>query len=142
MLPLRAILALGVVLLLPACAQRNSTAEVAEVNPVDWFTPARVELPVTDTVSYAQIYIVLRYTNIISTDSVEVVVTTTAPDGVTWNEPHAIHTPQGNHSIHMVESLYRSQVKWGQVGNYTVTFHPKQPYKGVSAVGVNVLYNK
>ncbi|MFI3281087.1 MAG: hypothetical protein R3Y44_03825 [Rikenellaceae bacterium] len=142
MLRARRISPLLAALLAVGCSTHVDLAELTEVDPAGWFSPAEIRFEVADTVSRAQMQLIVRYDNIISADSVELLVSTTTPDGVMWCEPFTVYTPHGDHSILLIESLYRDKIRWSQMGTYTISLHPQQLYRGVSAVGVNIIYKE
>ncbi|MFI3332960.1 MAG: hypothetical protein SNI51_03055 [Rikenellaceae bacterium] len=136
---LRALLLFAALSILCGCGDTTkSLAEITEVKPSGWYTPAEITFEVSDTTSLFDMQILLRYDSYISADSVELMVSTTAPDGVMWSDEFTIGVPAGEHSLQIIEKSYRKSIMWGQAGEYRVSLHPMHLYRGISAVGVNI----
>ncbi len=130
-----------ILFLTASCGTSNQLPEVVETPIKGWYSPVNVSFNVADTVSIAQMNLLVRYSNEILADSVELMVTTTAPDGVSWSEPFVLYTPHSREVIKVTECNYRRNVRWSQLGEYTVTFHPQHTYHGIGAIGVNIIYS-
>ncbi len=136
------ILLLAVACFTVSCGAPGELAKVVEVSPDGWFTPIEIPYEVDDTVNMAKMQLVLRYGNRFKHDSINLVVSTTAPDGVVWNEPLTLYTTPTDKLHEVVECDYRRNIRWSQSGEYRVTLHPQHIYKGISAAGVKVIYNE
>ncbi len=127
-------------LLVVGCSSHRQVSQVADVSPKEWYSPVGVSFEVGDLLGRCDMQIMLRYGEMISADSVELLVTTIAPDGVAWSEPFMIYTPATKQVITIVDSDYRHNISWRQEGKYRVSFQPQHNYQGVTAVGVNLIY--
>ncbi len=126
-------------LLCVGCNHYGEIVHASDVDPTGWFTPSRVRFEVVDTSSRVDMSIMVRYDNILAPDSIELLVSTIAPDSVMWSEHFTLYTPKdADHSIYVLDTPYRRDIKWGQAGEYNMIFHPQQLYMGVSAIGVDI----
>ncbi len=123
-------------LLFVACNSSGEHGRIVDVDPSGWYAPTEITFEVAENSPRVDMKILLRYDNAVTADSVELLVSTIAPDGVKWTEPLVIYTPRTNRSIYTTESPYRLNVEWQQSGTYQVLLHPQHLYRGVTAAGV------
>ncbi len=126
--------------LMLSCTTLPQLAEVVEVDPAGWFSPSEIRFTVDEAQEYkVDMSILLRYDSTIWADSVELMVTTIAPDSVMWSERFTLRAPHNKQAISLVESPYRRNIEWGQSGEYRVVIQPQHVYRGICAVGINII---
>ncbi len=125
-------------LLLTGCNTTKELYSVVDVSPKEWFSPVEVSFELYDNSTKYEMQVSLRYGDMICSDSVEIIVETIAPDGVSWSDPLTIQTPHQGDLITIVDSDFRRDIKWCCEGRYRVIFYPQHLYRGVTAVGVNL----
>ncbi len=136
------LLALLTLLMVCSCGSLDALLDVVEVDPMGWNSQVDLSFEVDDNFERSEcseLQIMLRYDNNISADSIELWVSTTAPDGVSWSESFTLATPTSNQSINILDIPYRTNISWSQQGIYHFSLLPQRSYRGVSAVGVNVI---
>ncbi len=134
----RTILAI-LLLLTVCCAPVELLSEVVDIDPVGWSDAAKIKFEVADTTRMIDLQLMLRCTDHSKADSVELMVTTETPDGVKWREPFTLYPSDCDLSTKVVESTYRTSVRWRQMGTYSITLHPQHLYEGISAAGINII---
>ncbi|MFI3286105.1 MAG: hypothetical protein R3Y08_05565 [Rikenellaceae bacterium] len=118
--------------------ESNMVAEFTEVESSGWNTPSTVCFEVTDTLSRFDMSLLLRYDSYVSSNAIELFVSTTAPNGVMWSEQITFNIAATKRSIAVAEVPLRNNIRWNQVGEYKVELLPQHLYKGVLAAGVNL----
>ncbi len=135
----QAILIVALLQLFGCGGESKRLAEVVEVDRAGWSTPAELRLEVDDTLSRFDLRVLLRYDSYISADSVELIIHTQAPDGVMWSEHFTLVAPPSEGAVAFFEAPYRKNIRWRQMGDYKISLHPQHLYRGVSAVGINLI---
>ncbi len=128
-----------VMLLMVGCGSPSQLATFIDTDPEAWYSPVELRFEVDDTLNIYNMELLARYTNSISADSLQLLISVTAPDGVMWSEPFTLHTLNKNNSIEMAQSSYRENIRWSQRGEYRISLTPQQIYKGVNNVGVEII---
>ncbi len=115
---------------------------VADTDPTGWNSNAKITIPNEDSISMRDLYIFLRVEPQVRRDSLNLRVVTTTPDKRAYAESITIYlrNRSRNHraATQFVERLYRSDVVWSQVGEYTINIYPTSRARGVEAVGVRI----
>ncbi len=127
-------------LLLVGCNKDNILSKVVEVDPEGWITPAVLRFEVDPSWSRFDMELIMRCVQLTEVDSVELMVSTTAPDGVFWSEPFTLYPSPNGQNVEIVERAYRTDVEWSQEGRYTLSIQPLGTYKGITAIGANIIY--
>ncbi len=125
------------VALVVGCNTSNSHSVMVDVDSSAWYKPAEVALEVYDTTSVVSLDVALRYSSSLESDSLELHITTIAPDSVRWSEYFTVALPQCDGQIINYDAPYRNAVKWQMEGEYKFCITPKRVYKGVMAIGIN-----
>lgn len=126
-------------LLMVGCGSPSQLATFIDTDPEAWCTPAELRFEVDDTLNIYNMELLTRYTNSISVDSLQLLISITAPDGVMWSEPFTLYTPNKNNSMEISQGSYRENIRWSQLGEYRLSLTPQRVYRGVSSVGVEVI---
>ncbi len=130
---------LAVVAFMTSCGSPRDLSEFVKVDHEGWFAPVDFKVEVGDTIKRVDMQFILRYRNSIPTDSVELMVTTTAPDGVKWSERFTMPTPTGVEQMVISERIYRKDIRWSQMGEYRVSLLPQAIYEGITDVGIKMI---
>ncbi len=128
--------------LISSCNTSDVSSTMVDVDSQGWTSPAEVTLTVDDTLSMFDLGIALRYEPKVVRDSLELLVTTVAPDGVRWSESVTIYPESSQATIENYDAPYLNGVKWSMLGDYKIQFAPKYICKGVHAVGVNTFIHR
>ncbi|MFR9607746.1 MAG: hypothetical protein SNG34_04575 [Rikenellaceae bacterium] len=127
-------------LLLMGCNKDNILSKVVEVDPEGWLSPAVLHFEVDQSWSGFDMELIMRCVQLTGVDSVELMVSTTTPDGVLWNEPFTLYPISDGQDVEIVEIPYRTSIEWSQEGRYTLSIQPLEAYKGITAVGANIIF--
>lgn len=124
-----------------------SHQSVVEDVDVEWWGETKsFEMSNVDTTTYRDIDIFVRYyPSEIAVDSICLQVDTTSPDSLYIRERVVMHLPTlhtSQSSSHIIARPYRRQVVWSKVGDYSVDITPVVSYKGVEAVGIDIVIVK
>ncbi len=138
MSPCRSILSL-LLLFVVGCSAVEYHSKVVDTDPEEWTFPANLSLAVSDTVQQHDLQLIMRYSNLLKVDSVELLVTTTAPDGVYWSDRLTLYPRRNGRSFNTLQSTYRRNVRWSQIGEYNIVFQPQRTYRGVTAIGLDII---
>ncbi len=136
---LRHSIVVAMIALLSSCGTPRELTEFVDVSPAGWYAPTSFRVEVEDTLAMVDLQFVLRYSDAIATDSVGLLVSTTAPDGVMWSERFTMPTPKGDSPMVVTQKIYRERVRWSQVGEYKISLLPQHLYRDISAVGLTTL---
>lgn len=128
-----------ILLFVVSCGSSGQLPVVEDVDPAGWFAPTPISFDVNSLDRSVQMRVLLRTDSTFDADSVQLMISTTTPDGVMWNEPFTISTPHVKGSMGVAESLYRDNIRWSQTGAYRVILQPQHTYQGITAVGVSVV---
>lgn len=129
----------------PSCLSDDGIV-VTDVDPQGWAAdaPAEVVYDNRDTLSERSLAVLLRYTARYAYNGVTLLLTTTTPDGFSWQD--TLFVSVGNDKQipvlnYDVEHLYRNGVCLEQLGAYRfsfVPFSPAPPVQQISGVGIHI----
>ncbi|MFI3316525.1 MAG: hypothetical protein SNF93_02960 [Rikenellaceae bacterium] len=122
-----------------SCGSSGQLPVVKDVDPAGWFAPTPISFDVNSLDRSVQMRVLLRTDSTFDADSVQLMISTVAPNGVMWSEHFTINMPQGSGSMGVAESLYRDNIRWSQTGEYRVILQPQHTYQGITAVGVSII---
>ena len=128
--------------LINSCNTSNVNSTMVDVHSQGWYSPAEVTLNVDDTLSMFDLGLALRYEPKVLGDSLELLVTTIAPDGERWSEWVVLYPRDRASTIANYDAPYRKAVRWSAVGDYRIQIAPKYICNGVHAVGVNTFIHR
>ncbi len=133
-----------IVLLTVGCGAPSQLATFVDLTSDEWCSPSEVRFTVEpcDTTELCSVLLHARYGKDVSCDRLEMMLSITAPDGVQWSEPYTLSLPAPSKPQQVASAIYRERVKWGQSGEYTITFTPLHIYRGVSSIGVELQNTK
>lgn len=129
--------------LLTSCSISSSYEAVVDLETAQWkkeqnavfeFSPSTQ----VGTTSDITIFICTN-TYYIGTD-IRLVIKTTDPDQMFWQDTITLVTPDGKRAAATYEKLYRRSVIWPKAGAYNISVHPTDSIHGVRAVGLNVTH--
>lgn len=106
-----------------------------------WSESAAITLTNEDTVSLRDLYVILRYNDSFGSDTLRLMVRTTSPDSLCYEEYFTLRVPARQHAAALQsEALipYRQRVVMAKGGDYRMTFTPTHPVQGVEAIGINI----
>ncbi len=137
----RKIVSLAMILLTVGCGISTQRAMFTDVDSDGWCSPAMLRFTVSreDTLAACSMQLYARYGERMQSRSLEMMITVTAPDGVQWSEPFTMQIPAASKSHDLASAIYRHDVRWSQCGEYSVSFTPQHIYRGVMAIGVELV---
>ncbi len=138
------IASLAIALLVMGCGAPSRLATFVDLGSDEWCSPSEVHFTIEpgDTVELFSLQLHARYGKSGSSDKLEMMLCVTAPDGVQWSEPYTMALPAARKPQQLSSAIYRKGIKWGQCGEYTITFSPLHIYRGVSSIGVELINTK
>ncbi|MFR9503094.1 MAG: hypothetical protein SNH73_01410 [Rikenellaceae bacterium] len=140
-MPLNRSILLFLLLLFFGCNTEGQFSKVVDVDITGWSTPTEVRFTVEAAPQRAELQLLFRCSELLSPDTIELFITTKAPDGVLWSEPFTICKVAAGASINIAEVPYRRNIEWSQQGEYSITLQPLRLYEGITSVGINMIYN-
>lgn len=130
----------SIALLLGGCLSPHQ-AVVTTLRVGYWSESAEITLTNEDTVSLRDLYVILRYNDSFGGDTLRLMVRTTSPDSLCYEEPFTLRVPAQQHAAALEnEALipYRQRVVLNKGGDYRITFIPTYPIQGIEAIGINI----
>ena len=124
---------------------------MADVNPLGWKTGDAVtaEFPNGDTVSFCDLYVVVRYDERAAGREVPLTVETLAPDSLAVGETITVRIPrrtfdraiERNSVFFEREEPYRLRARLQRQGVYRFRFTPvgTTPVEGIAAIGIRAV---
>ncbi len=114
------------------CLSHHRSA-VADVDPRGWNDAAEV--------SFANLWLVVRYDAAFAGEPVELEVTTVAPDSLRLTERFTLRLPVSRGPAPLLRDtavLYRRRAVLRRTGEYRMTIRPDEPVRGIEAVGIAI----
>ncbi len=123
------------------CGKASHQSIVAQVDPQGWSRAARISVECSDTTSLRDITIFARTMSDIKRIETTMTINTIDPDGKSFGEAVSVSYNRDERSTALsgdVEIPYRTKVKLGKMGNYTIEITPSNEIVGISAIGVAI----
>ncbi len=98
-----------------------------------------------DTLTPRDILVFVRYNELFDRDSLRLIVRTTRPDSLSFEESFLLSVPHGRRAAALHNEVlvpYRHRAILSQVGEYHMAFSPTQPVLGIEAIGIDIRYGK
>lgn len=115
---------------------------VADVDPTGWEDAVTLRFANADTLSLCDLRLVVRYDGAFEATSVDLELTTLAPDSLQCTEPFALHVVPRSAPAPLLRDtavLYRRGVVLKRCGDYTLTIRPLEPVRGIEAIGLDIV---
>ncbi len=113
---------------------------VEDVNVEWWGESKEFSINNIDTVTLRDMEIFVCYYPSMVADSISLIVDITTPDTLTLRERVTIYLnnkPSERSQSRITQRIYRDNIVWSELGEYTIGITPASNYHGISAVGIN-----
>lgn len=131
----------GAVLLLLTSCTSPCEVYVTDVSTRQWYTPAVVTIPNTDTTSLRDLSVFVRSNDRFTADTLTLRITVYTPDSLRHEERLLITLPPSNRSAALAQETripYRTRVQLQRRGDYRVLLTPTVAATGIEAAGIHI----